>query len=448
MRNGNLNRELRTAVDKAEAISEFHYTNMTFGLGKVATQSPDLAKKINIDITRESTNKFATLVKLYLLEASSFSEVHLPEFTSTGDAAFNAQLDLAHRLMPILDELISKRVYRYEIQARIMAAIVIVALVLAAYAFYTFFLVTRGGLRVISAHLQDMAAGDFRRVPSQPWGKDEPASVIIDLRKAYQSLHFLIKNVGDSAGDVRGTSSEIARASLDLSDRTETAAANLEQQSAVMGQIGDSAGHMAEGIQTAAKLARTNAQVAQKNGAVIQEVVTVMGSISESSRRISDITSVIDGIAFQTNILALNAAVEAARAGEQGRGFAVVATEVRTLAKRSTEAAREIKALILTSATNVEMGTVVVTNAQETMTAILVNATQITEILNEIAIETRAQSHSVLQAVAAIQQLDQNTQQNAALVQETSAAAAALRDQSDDLVSEIANFRIASKLLI
>jgi methyl-accepting chemotaxis protein len=200
---------------------------------------------------------------------------------------------------------------------------------------------------------------------------------------------------------------------------------------------------MADNSRNAASFAQENAAVAQKGGAVIRDAVSVMSAINDSSKKIGDIISVIDGIAFQTNILALNAAVEAARAGEQGRGFAVVASEVRVLAQRSAAAAKEIKDLITASVQNVEQGTQVVHGAGLTMDEILGNATRIKELLNEIAVGSREQADGVTQSVAAIQLLEQNTQQNAALVEETSAAAGALNEQSDGLMREIANFRVA-----
>jgi methyl-accepting chemotaxis protein len=367
----------------------------------------------------------------------------LAVFVAQGDAAFAAQSALLERLLPILDELIAKRVDAAQRLVNLTIVILVVTLLLAAYAFYTFYLVTRGGLRLISQHLQEMSEGDLRRAPSQPWGQDEPAAVIVDLRKAYDSLHLLIRKVRHSARDLTGTSGEIARASLDLSQRTESAAAALEQQAATMEQIGSSVQAMAENSKDASVLARENASVAQKGGEVIRDVVSVMSAINGSSQKIGDIISVIDGIAFQTNILALNAAVEAARAGEQGRGFAVVASEVRVLAQRSAAAAKEIKDLISTSVQNVEKGTQVVSGAGLTMDEILNNAKRINDLLNEIAVGSREQANGVSQSVSAIQLLEQSTQQNAALVEETSAAAGALSDQSDGLMREIANFRVA-----
>jgi methyl-accepting chemotaxis protein len=443
LRDGKLSPEFRSAIDKAMAISEFHQTNMLAGLGKSILQTPELSSRIQIGEARDSAQKFLDTVSNGLLMAAERDPAGLAVFVAQGDAAFAAQSALLDRLLPILDELIQKRVDAAQRQVNITIVILIVTLLLAGYAFYTFYLVTRGGLRLISQHLQEMAEGDLRRAPSQPWGKDEPAAVIVDLRKAYDSLHLLIRKVRHSARDLTGTSGEIARASLDLSQRTESAAAALEQQAATMEEIGSSVQAMADNSKDAAGLARENASVAQKGGEVIRDVVSVMSAINSSSQKIGDIISVIDGIAFQTNILALNAAVEAARAGEQGRGFAVVASEVRVLAQRSAAAAKEIKDLINTSVQNVEQGTKVVSGAGLTMDEILGNAKRINDLLNEIAVGSREQANGVSQSVSAIQLLEQSTQQNAALVEETSAAAGALSDQSDGLMREIANFRVA-----
>lgn len=443
LREGKLKPEFRTAIDKAMAISEFHYLNMLAGIKKAVAQSPELESRIQIDEARETAQKFFETVSNGLLMASEKDAEGLALFIAQGDAAFAAQSTLINRLLPILDELIEKRISTARKNVNVTVAILVITLSFAIYAFYAFYLVTRGGLRLISHHLQEMASGDLRRPPSQPWGRDEPAEVILDLRKAYDSLYMLIRKVRHSARDLAGTSAEIARASVDLSRRTEASAAALEQQAATMEQIGSSVQAMADNSKDAAALARENADVAHRGGEVIRNVVSVMSDINKSSERIADIISVIDGIAFQTNILALNAAVEAARAGEQGRGFAVVANEVRVLAQRSASAAREIKDLINKSVTNVEQGTKVVNGAGLTMEEILSNAQKINDLLNDIAMGSREQADGVNQSVAAIQMLEHSTQQNAALVEETSSAATGLSGQADGLMREIANFRVA-----
>ncbi len=327
-------------------------------------------------------------------------------------------------------------------ERNVIAALIALSILLGGYFFYSFFLVTRGGLRLISRHLQDMSVGDLRQAPSQPWGRDEPAQVIVDLRKTYDALHQLIRRVRHSARELNLTAKEIASASTDLSARTEAAAASLEEQAAAMEEIGSTVSASAERAKGASQFSGENAAVAERGGSVIGQVVLTMQDIQSSSSRIGDIIGVIDGIAFQTNILALNAAVEAARAGEAGRGFAVVAAEVRTLAQRSAEAAREIKALITESTGKVQGGTQVVEEAGQTMVKVVANAKQISTYLGEIATAAREQASGVGQVVQAIQALDHDTQQNSALVEETTAAAEALRSQADLLMQEIANFRV------
>ncbi len=344
--------------------------------------------------------------------------------------------------LPALDKLLARRLDGLQTRLYTVSAVALLCVLVAAYLFYCFFLVTRGGLRLISHHLQDMAEGDLRKAPSQPWGKDEPALVIIDLRRTYDALHQLIRRVRNSARELNITAREIASASTDLSARTEAAAASLEEQAAAMEQIGSTVASNAERAQDASSFSSENSEVADKGGQVIGQVVHTMREIHGSSTRINDIIGVIDGIAFQTNILALNAAVEAARAGDAGRGFAVVAAEVRNLAQRSAEAAREIKALITTSVSQVTNGTQVVENAGSTMGHVVTNAQQINNYLNEIASAAREQTSGVAQVVQAIQALDRDTQQNSALVEQTNAAAESLRQQADMLMEEIAKFRV------
>jgi methyl-accepting chemotaxis protein len=217
----------------------------------------------------------------------------------------------------------------------------------------------------------------------------------------------------------------------------------LEEQASAMEEIGSTVAHTAGTAQEAAEFSVRNARVADQAGDTIQQVVSTMQRIHASSAKIGDIIGVIDSIAFQTNILALNAAVEAARAGEQGRGFAVVASEVRNLAQRSAGAAKEIKELISASVEQINDGTRVVQSAGDVMAEVVASARQINTLLSEIATASKEQAAGVEQVGQAIQELDRNTQQNAALVEETSAAAAALKAQAELLQKEIANFRVA-----
>ena len=326
---------------------------------------------------------------------------------------------------------------------RLVGSVVAVALLLAGYVFICFYKVNKGGLSLVSQHLNELAEGDLRNRPRDPWGKDEPALLIVDLHKVYDSMHDLIRRVRHSARELANTSAEVSRASLDLSGRTEEAASNLGEQASAVEEIGAQVSETAQRSQRAAVVAHQNSEVAEKGGRIIAEVVNTMRDIHTSSTKISDIIGTIDGIAFQTNILALNAAVEAARAGESGRGFAVVAAEVRSLAGRSAEAAREIKSLITASVEKVASGTKIVEGAGQTMNEMVTNANQISELLSEISVATQEQSRGVDEVVKAIQQLDSHTQQNAALVEQTSAAAGSLSEQATKLTGEIARFVVA-----
>jgi len=365
------------------------------------------------------------------------------EYYKDGKASLAGLMTFYGKGLPALDGLLAQREAKLRATLRNQLVISAVCVVLAAYLFYTFYLVTHGGMALISRHLQEVAEGDLRNVPRPPWGKDEPAQLINDLRKAYESLYQLIRRVRHSARELHTASNEIAAASTDLAARTEASAAALEEQASAMEQIASTVGNTASSAQQAAAFAGTNATVAERGGSVIGQVVSTMQDIQTSSTKISDIIGVIDGIAFQTNILALNAAVEAARAGEAGRGFAVVASEVRSLAQRSAGAAREIKGLITTSVEKVESGTRIVQGAGATMTELVTNARQINTYLSEIAISASEQANGVHQVGQSIQELDRSTQQNAALVEETTSAASALRAQAEVLQSEIANFRVA-----
>ncbi|HEY0819046.1 MAG TPA: methyl-accepting chemotaxis protein, partial [Rhizobacter sp.] len=318
---------------------------------------------------------------------------------------------------------------------------VALALAAGAYLFYSFFLVTQGGLREVQKHLEAMTSGDLTTHP-QPWGSDEQAHLMVTLAQMQQSLRSIVSRVRGSSDQIVHASGEIASAAMDLSSRTEQTASNLEQSAASMEQISATIKHTADNAQEAASVAVSNSGVAQRSGEVIGQVVSTMQEIHASSSKISDIIGVIDGIAFQTNILALNAAVEAARAGEQGRGFAVVASEVRSLAQRSAQAAKEIKSLISASVERVDSGTRVVQGAGATMDELLGSARRMSDLLREISTAAKEESSGVTQLGAAVQDLDRMTQQNAALVEQTAAAASSLKDQATDLAAEVARFRL------
>ena len=286
--------------------------------------------------------------------------------------------------------------------------------------------------------------GDLsRRIDAQ--GADELAQIAASFNNFARKLSDVFAQIRDASHSVQLASEEIAIGNQDLSSRTELAASSLQQTAASMQQLTETVRHNAEAARQANELVTNAANVAQQGGTVVGNVVSTMERINTASRKISDIIGVIDGIAFQTNILALNAAVEAARAGEQGRGFAVVASEVRSLAHRSAEAAREIKTLISTSVEQVENGSRLVNLAGSTMTDIVASVQRVTNIMAEVTASTQEQSTSIAEIGQAVSHLDQMTQQNAALVEESAAAAESLKDQSVRLSSVVSSFRLSDE---
>ncbi|EMQ7507861.1 methyl-accepting chemotaxis protein [Escherichia coli] len=289
--------------------------------------------------------------------------------------------------------------------------------------------------------IRHIAGGDLVK-PIEVDGSNEMGQLAESLRHMQGELMRTVGDVRNGANAIYSGASEIATGNNDLSSRTEQQAASLEETAASMEHLTATVKQNAENARQASHLALSASETAQRGGKVVDNVVQTMRDISTSSQKIADIISVIDGIAFQTNILALNAAVEAARAGEQGRGFAVVAGEVRNLAQRSAQAAREIKSLIEDSVGKVDVGSTLVESAGETMAEIVSAVTRVTDIMGEIASASDEQSRGIEQVGLAVAEMDRVTQQNAALVEESAAAAAALEEQASRLTEAVAVFRI------
>jgi methyl-accepting chemotaxis protein len=304
--------------------------------------------------------------------------------------------------------------------------------------------------RVIARPLRE-AASVARRVADGDLGahieaasRDETGQMMEALSEMNGSLVQLVSRVRAGTDAIAEGSVKIASGNLDLSARTETQAGTLEETASSMEELTAAVRNNADNARQANELAVAAAEVANEGGEVVAKVVDTMGAIDASARRVIDIISVIDGIAFQTNILALNAAVEAARAGEQGRGFAVVAAEVRTLAQRAAAAAKEIKLLTGDSVEQIEAGTKLVGQAGKTMKEVVASIRRVTECMSEISIASREQTSGIEQINVAIGHLDQVTQQNAALVQETAEAAQSLQEQADELVQLVNVFRLGA----
>jgi methyl-accepting chemotaxis protein len=321
---------------------------------------------------------------------------------------------------------------------------ILVSLLVAAIVGATSLLISRG----ISVSLDDairvanaIAHGDLSSKVKMT-GKDEVGQLLHAIGEMTASLVNIVGNVRQSVAAIESASSEIASGNLDLSARTEAQAGSIEETASAMEQLTATVKQNADNAHQADTLASSASSVASEGGKVVQEVVHTMDAINSSSLKIVDIISVIDGIAFQTNILALNAAVEAARAGEQGRGFAVVASEVRSLAQRSASAAREIKELIDDSVDKVQSGSRLVMQAGNTMEQVVTSVQRVSDIVRDISVASGEQSDGIAQVNQAIGMMDQTTQQNAALVEEAAAASQSLREQAKGLAQAVSVFRL------
>lgn len=364
-----------------------------------------------------------------------------PALNVPGQVAVDALQKISSNGIQLLDDLLVERSTKAIYARNITIAIVVASLLTVLYLFYCFFLVMSGGLTEVERHLRAMTDGDLTTAP-RPWGKDEAARLMITLSDMQGSLRSIVSDVRGASDGLVHASSEIATASSDLSMRSEQAAASLEESSSAMEQISQTVQHTADSTRSAADIATANALVAAAGGKTISEVISTMSGVKASSSKIADIIGIIDSIAFQTNILALNAAVEAARAGEQGRGFAVVASEVRSLAQRSAAAAKEIKSLITDSGERVDTGSRVVVQAGEQMGELVSTAEQMKALMSQVLTGTSEQSSGIKLVGESLQTLDQQTQQNAALVEETAAAAASLHDQAIALAERVARFKL------
>ena len=404
---------------------------------------------------RELFEKTSELRKSYLAAREEVSKLKLAGdlegagrvFTTRFEPTSTAYLAGVQQIVDLQRSQLDAAARRSEaVRARTSTLLVLCAAISTALGVLLAWLLARSitrPLREAVAVASEVAAGNLA-VRIRAEGRDETAQMLQALEAMTGSLVKIVGDVRQGTDTIATASGQIASGNQDLSSRTEEQASSLQETAASMGHLTHTVKLNADNARQASELATSASELARKGGAVVSQVVDTMGSINASSRRIADIIGVIDGIAFQTNILALNAAVEAARAGEQGRGFAVVASEVRSLAQRSADAAREIKTLIDDSVGTVSTGSQLVDQAGRTMSEIVQGVQRVSDIIAGITKASEEQSAGIEQVNHAITQMDQVTQQNAALVEQAAAAARTLKDQADGLVSTVGAFRLAA----
>ncbi len=404
--------------------------------------TPNLHGQIRTNL-EDSYNTYHTTITelIQLIRHRDLNTAILQDSQTSQDAYLTHYDTYSHKNNDIIAQIIKEddKADRQSIWILIIVLCITLLIVIGIWSGLKRILITP--LNNVLDNIRHIAGGDLTRTIDIR-GCDEVNKLAETLRYMQGELAGTVSNVRDGVNAIYNGASEIAAGNNDLSSRTEQQAASLEETAASMEELTATVRQNADNARQASHLALTASETAERGGKVVDDVVDTMRGIGDSSKKIADIISVIDGIAFQTNILALNAAVEAARAGEQGRGFAVVAGEVRNLAQRSAQAAREIKTLIEDSVGRVDTGAVLVERAGETMNEIVSAVTRVTDIMSEIASASDEQSRGIDQIGVAVTEMDKVTQQNAALVEQSAAAAASLEDQAGKLTQAVSVFHI------
>jgi len=409
-------------------------------LDKVQKSAPAYGQKLTRGAVN-ATEEFLKSVRVSVPVGASTVQGDAAVFVKLANQTLQGQFKQVEDNLNVLEAMLTDRQSTLRQDLWLALAITALSQLVAAYFGMGFFVAMQSGFASLRKHLITISMGDLRSTIDVN-GRDEVTSMLKELGNMQLALGQTVQQVQQASDVVVQTSMDISQGMTDLSARTESAAAALEQSSAALEQTNSTVAMTADSVAQASKIASSNANTASQGGAVMQDVADTMDRIQASSKKISDIIGVIDGIAFQTNILALNAAVEAARAGEQGRGFAVVATEVRALAGRSAAAAKEIKTLITTSTDEVAKGTEIVRQASAHMHQIVSNADQVNSLLGEVTNGAKEQSLGIGQIGQAVHELDHSTQANAALVEQAAALANTLRSAAVRMAAQVDEFRL------
>jgi len=442
LREGQLDRSRRDVLTQWNAVWSFLDNDVETAFQAVAVNEPEWARQLQMPAADAASDVFREAIGKQLLgdEGPTGDQ---QAFADRSEQAWAQQTRLVRIALDQLELRLKAREDREAGAMQLQIVVTGLCLLLAAYLFVCFYLLLRGGMYEMSHHLTRIANGDLTEKP-RPQGRDEGAQILLSLAGLHEVLHDLIGGLVVGAGELQETSNRISQAAINLSARTESSAASLQQTAAAMARIEELSHEASQHVTDANQTVAANAERARQGGEAIARVVDTMGQIEQASGRIGEIIGVIDGIAFQTNILALNAAVEAARAGEQGRGFAVVAAEVRALATRSAEAAREIKDLIGGSMARIDLGQRVVAEAGQVITEAASSARTVAGQIQAVDAGAREQDRSVAEVARAIEQLDEIVQQNAAMVDRAVGAAGLLAEQAVAMSETISHFRFVA----